>query len=110
MATLPAHRGGATDPMPYADVSAHDHKTLRGPRGGMILCKQAYAAPIDKAVFPVCRAVPLSQHRGAAVALNEARSLPSNSTHTTSCPTPNLAAELMAALPRVSGGLTTTSS
>lgn len=40
-------------PVPYFDiVTATTHKTLRGPRGGMILCKQAFAQVIDKAVFP----------------------------------------------------------
>lgn len=40
-------------PVPYFDiVTATTHKTLRGPRGGMILCKQAFAQAIDKAVFP----------------------------------------------------------
>lgn len=40
-------------PVPYFDiVTATTHKTLRGPRGGMILCKEAFAKAIDKAVFP----------------------------------------------------------
>lgn len=39
--------------MPYADiVTSTTHKTLRGPRGGFILCKEKYAAAVDKAVFP----------------------------------------------------------
>ncbi len=46
--------GGAhPDPVPFCDVvSFTTHKTLRGPRGGMILCREAYAKDIDRAVFP----------------------------------------------------------
>lgn len=48
------------NPVPYADfVTTTTHKTLRGPRGGMILCKEQYAKAIDKAIFPGNQGGPL---------------------------------------------------
>jgi len=63
-------------PVPYADVvSATTHKVLRGPRGGMILCREEHAKAIDKAVFPFAQGGPLMHAVAAkAVALREAAS------------------------------------
>jgi glycine hydroxymethyltransferase len=48
------------NPVPYSDfVTTTTHKTLRGPRGGMILCKEKYAKDIDKAIFPGIQGGPL---------------------------------------------------
>ena len=48
------------NPVPYADfVTTTTHKTLRGPRGGLVLCKEEYAKAIDKAVFPGTQGGPL---------------------------------------------------
>jgi glycine hydroxymethyltransferase len=58
------------NPVPYADfVTTTTHKTLRGPRGGMILCKEKYAREIDKAVFPGTQGGPL-MHMIAAKAVS----------------------------------------
>ena len=61
-------------PVPYADVvTTTPHKTLRGPRGGMILCREQYAKQIDKAIFPGVQGGPLMHIIAAkAVALGEA--------------------------------------
>ena len=61
-------------PIPYADiVTTTTHKTLRGPRGGMILCKEEYARRIDSAVFPGQQGGPLMHViAGKAVAFLEA--------------------------------------
>ena len=62
------------NPVPYADfVTTTTHKTLRGPRGGMILCKEKYAKALDKSLFPGIQGGPLMHIiAGKAVAFKEA--------------------------------------
>ena len=62
------------NPVPYADfVTTTTHKTLRGPRGGMILCKEKYAKDLDKNVFPGVQGGPLMHViAGKAVCFKEA--------------------------------------
>ncbi|WP_010648368.1 serine hydroxymethyltransferase [Oceanobacillus massiliensis] len=64
------------NPVPYADfVTTTTHKTLRGPRGGMILCKEEYAKQIDKSIFPGIQGGPLMHVIAAkAVSFKEALS------------------------------------
>ncbi len=66
--------GQHMSPVPYADiVTTTTHKTLRGPRGGMILCRAEYAKAVDKAVFPCTQGGPLEHVIAAkAVCLQEA--------------------------------------
>lgn len=67
--------GEHPSPVPYADfVTTTTHKTLRGPRGGMILCKEEHAKAIDKAIFPGIQGGPL-MHVIAAKAVNFAECL-----------------------------------
>ncbi len=67
--------GEHPSPVPYADfVTTTTHKTLRGPRGGMILCKEEYAKAIDKAIFPGTQGGPL-MHVIAAKAVSFAEAL-----------------------------------
>ncbi len=57
------------NPVPYADfVTTTTHKTLRGPRGGMILCRKEYAKAVDKAVFPGLQGGPLCHITAAKAA------------------------------------------
>jgi len=62
------------NPMEHADVvTTTTHKTLRGPRGGMILCREKYAAAIDKCIFPGIQGGPLmNEIAGKAVCFEEA--------------------------------------
>ena len=78
-------------PVPYADfVTTTTHKTLRGPRGGMILCKAEYQKQVDKAIFPGIQGGPLMHVIAAkAVALKEAN-LPSFKTYQSRSKTPKL--------------------
>jgi glycine hydroxymethyltransferase len=64
-------------PVPFADVVTFStHKVLRGPRGGMVLCREEHAKAIDKAVFPFTQGGPLMHAVAAkAVALREAASI-----------------------------------
>lgn len=66
--------GEHPSPVPYADfVTSTTHKTLRGPRGGIIMCKEEYAKIIDKAVFPGTQGGPLMHViAGKAIAFKEA--------------------------------------
>lgn len=66
--------GNHMSPIPYADfVTSTTHKTLRGPRGGLILCKEEYAKAIDKTIFPGIQGGPLEHViAGKAVCFKEA--------------------------------------
>lgn len=63
-----------TNPVPYFDiVTTTTHKTLRGPRGGMIMCKEKYATAIDKATFPGFQGGPhMNNITAKAIAFGEA--------------------------------------
>jgi len=62
------------DPVPYADaVTMSTHKTIRGPRGGLAMCRKEHAKKLDKAVFPGCQGGPLEHViAGKAIMLEEA--------------------------------------
>src|ERR1700730_5132777 len=66
--------GAYPSPVPHADVvTSTTHKTLRGPRGGLILCKAEHAATVNKAMFPGTQGGPLEHVIAAkAVAFKEA--------------------------------------
>jgi len=66
--------GAHPSPVPFADfVTSTSHKTLRGPRSGFVLCKEEWAAALDKAVFPGLQGGPLEHDiAGKAVAFKEA--------------------------------------
>ena len=66
--------GHHPSPVPHADfVTTTTHKTLRGPRGGLVLCKEKYAKDLDRALFPGTQGGPLMHVIAAkAVALGEA--------------------------------------
>jgi glycine hydroxymethyltransferase len=68
--------GNHESPVPYADfVTSTTHKTLRGPRGGLILCKSEFANKVDKAIFPGIQGGPLEHViAGKAVCFKEAMS------------------------------------
>lgn len=67
--------GEHPNPVPYADfVTSTTHKTLRGPRGGLILCKEEFGKKIDKSIFPGIQGGPLMHViAGKAVAFGEAQ-------------------------------------
>lgn len=70
----PVAAGLHESPVPYADfVTSTTHKTLRGPRGGVIMCREKYAKDIDRSVFPGVQGGPLMHIiAGKAVAFGEA--------------------------------------
>ena len=83
--------GGAhPDPVPFCDVvTLTTHKTLRGPRGGTILCREEHAKAIDKAVFPGWQGGPLEHVIAAkAIAFREAAHPSFSGTPRRSSPTP----------------------